>query len=96
MHQGRVAEALARFKGLEWPHAGPLGIVERDASREAAEIHVVDRWCYLGSARCEADVPELLERGHVAFDHDHYKILSRHLGRKGVRTVPLPAPCTAS
>ena len=96
VHQGRVAEALARLKGLEWPHAGPLGIVERDANREAAEIHVVDRWCYLGSARCEADVPELLERGRVAFDHDHYKILSRHLARKSVRTVPLPAPCTAS
>ena len=96
VHQGRVAEALARLKGLEWPHAGPLAIVERDAEREAAEIHVVDRWCYLGAARCEADVPELLERRRgAAFDHDHYRILARHLGRKGVRTVPL-APCTAS
>ena len=101
VHHGRLAEALARLKGLEWPHAGPLGIVERDRDREAAEIHVVDRWRYLGSARCEADVPELLERANAGgFDHDQYRILARHLGRKGVHTVPLAAgtraPCIAS
>jgi DNA polymerase-3 subunit epsilon len=90
VHHGRVAEALAGLKGLQWPHAGPLGIVERDHEREAAEIHVVDRWRYLGAASCEAELAELLERRRSAvFDHDHYRILARHLGRKGVRTMKL-------
>ncbi len=61
VHHGRVAEALARLKGTEWPHSGPLGIVERDAAREADEIHVVDRWCYLGAATSDAELAELLE-----------------------------------
>jgi len=97
VHHGRVAAALARLKAVEWPHAGPLGIVERDREREAAEMHVVDRWCYLGAASCDAELAGLLERGRAArFDYDHYRILSRHLARKGVRTVKLASPCTVN
>ncbi len=98
VHHGRLAEALARLKGVEWPHAGPLGIVERDARREAEEVHVVDRWCYLGSASSEAELAELVEGSGNAtrFDYDHYRILARHLGKRGVRTVKLPRPCTAN
>ena len=92
LHHGRVAEALARMKAVEWPHAGPLGIVERDPEGESTEVHVVDRWCYLGTARDDAEVSELLESSrHPAFDYDHYRILTRHLGKRGVRTVDLGA-----
>ena len=100
VHQGRVAEALARMKAVEWPHAGPLGIVERDSGRDAAEIHVVDRWCYLGAARSDTELAELLEgleaKREPRFDYDHYRILSRHLARKGVRTMRLAGRCTAN
>ena len=38
----------------------------------------------------DAEVAEMLEGQHRArFDPDHYRILSRHLGRRGVRVVPL-------
>ncbi|HEY1290525.1 MAG TPA: exonuclease domain-containing protein [Burkholderiales bacterium] len=100
VHQGRVAEALARIKAVEWPHAGPLGIVERDCGRDAAEIHVVDRWCYLGAARSDTELAELLEglegKREPRFDYDHYRILSRHLARKGVRTMRLAGRCTVN
>jgi DNA polymerase-3 subunit epsilon len=95
VHHGRVAEALARLKAAEWPHDGPLGIVEADREREATEVHVVDRWCYLGTASSDGELAELLEGARPRFDYDHYKILARHLGKKGVRTMPLAA-CTAS
>jgi DNA polymerase-3 subunit epsilon len=96
VHHGRVAEALARLKGGEWPHRGPLGIVERDRRRDATEVHVVDRWCYLGSASSEADLAELVESArHPRFDYDHYRILARHLAKKGVRTLKLDA-CTVN
>jgi DNA polymerase-3 subunit epsilon len=97
VHHGRVAEALARLKAIEWPHGGPVGIVERDRNREATEVHVVDRWCYLGSAACDAELAELLEGAREPrFDYDQYKILARHLGRKGVRTMRLAGQCTVS
>ena len=96
VHHGRVAEALARLKAAQWPHAGPLGIVERDRAREATEVHVVDRWCYLGTASSDGELAELLEEARrPRFDYDHYRILARHLRKKGVRTMPLTA-CTAS
>ncbi|HEX6265851.1 MAG TPA: exonuclease domain-containing protein [Burkholderiales bacterium] len=96
VHHGRLAGALSRLKALEWPHAGPLGIVEHDRSREATEVHVVDRWCYLGAASSEGELADLLAGARPPrFDYDHYKILARHLGKRGVRTMSLPA-CTAS
>ena len=96
VHHGRVAEALARLKPIDWPHSGPLGIVERDRGREATVVHVVDRWCYLGAASTDAEVAELLEAARQPrFDYDHYKILARHLAKKGVRTVRLTG-CTAN
>ena len=71
-------------------------MLERDPAREATEVHVVDRWCYLGTASSDGELAELLEGARrPRFDYDHYKILSRHLGKKGVRTMPLAA-CTAS
>jgi DNA polymerase III subunit epsilon len=91
VHHARVATALARLKSAEWPHRGPLGVVEEDESRDATEVHVLDRWCYLGTARSEAEIAELLESREPRFDYDHYRILSRHLGRRGVRVVPLAA-----
>jgi DNA polymerase-3 subunit epsilon len=102
LHHGRLAAALAPWKAAaDWPHSGPVGIVERGRGGENTddnvEVHVIDRWCYLGAARSDAEVAELLEGGRRArFDFDHYRILARHLGRPGVRTVRLAAPCTAN
>jgi DNA polymerase-3 subunit epsilon len=91
VHHARVATALARLKSADWPHRGPLGVVEEDESRDATEVHVLDRWCYLGTAHCETEVAELLEARRPRFDYDHYRILSRHLGKRGVRVVELAA-----
>jgi len=91
VHHARVATALAPLKSAQWPYRGPLGVVEADASRDATEVHIVDRWCYLGTAGCDAEVAEVLESRRPHFDYDHYRILSRHLAKRGVRVVPLGA-----
>lgn len=91
VHHARVATALASLKSAAWPHRGPLGVVEHDRARDATEVHVLDRWCYLGTASCDSEVAELLEARRPRFDYDHYRILARHLGKRGVRVVPLAA-----
>jgi DNA polymerase-3 subunit epsilon len=92
-HHARLAQALAGLKNAAWPWAGPVGVVEEDAEREATEVHVVHRWCYLGTAKTEDEVPALLE-ARPRFDPDQYKILVRHLGTKRARVVELA--CTPS
>jgi DNA polymerase-3 subunit epsilon len=94
-HHARLAAALAGLRNLAWPWRGPVGVIEEDAAREASELHVVHQWCYLGTAKSEADVPELLEGARrLAFDPDQYKILAKHLGGGRARVVELA--CTPS
>ncbi len=92
VHHARVATALASVKAAAWPYPGRLGIVEKDRVNDSTEVHVVDRWCYLGTARSDDELADLLETVRSPrFDYDHYKILARHLGKRSVRTVQLAA-----
>lgn len=94
-HHARLAAALAGLKNLAWPWRGPVGVLEEDPEREATELHVVHQWCYLGTARSEADVPELLEGARrLAFDPDQYRILAKHLAAGRARVIELA--CTQS
>ena len=61
---------------------------EGDPYRALTEIHVLDQWRYLGSARTESELAVLLEQSELpAFDIDHYRLLSRHLSNA---RYPLP------
>jgi DNA polymerase-3 subunit epsilon len=89
-HHARLAAALAGLRNLAWPWRGPVGVLEEDAEREASELHVVHQWCYLGTARSEADVPGLLEGARrLSFDPDQYKILAKHLAARRTRVIEL-------
>ncbi len=79
-HQGRLVAALARLKRVAWPWRGPIGVVEHDRERDATEVHVIHQWCWLGTAKDDAEVAELLQGARKPrFDLDQYRILSRHL-----------------
>ena len=94
-HHARLAAALGALKSLAWPWRGPVGVVEEDPVHDTTDLHLVHQWCYLGTAKSEAEVPELLEGARrLRFDLDQYKILARHLTAKRARVVELP--CTSS
>jgi DNA polymerase-3 subunit epsilon len=95
-HHARLAAALAGIKTVAWPWRGPIGVIEADRENDATDVHVIDHWCYLGTARSDAEVGELLEGARLRFDIDQYKLLVRHLRRPGVKTIRLPPPCTQS
>lgn len=85
-HDLRLMEALAKLKLLTWPYHGPIGIKETYGLRE--EIHLVDHWCFLGTARNEAEVTHLLEDSlQAVFDMDSYKILKQHLNKNGIEIL---------
>ena len=80
-HNLRLFEAMQALRVKDWPYAGPIGLRER--SEQRTEVHLFDRWCYLGTAQDEAQIYEILEvRGTPQFDLDIYRIVSRALGTR--------------
>jgi DNA polymerase-3 subunit epsilon len=80
MHDVRARMALSALKMQRWPFPGR--IVLREQGRDSAEIHVLDRWAYLGTARSEQELAEIASRapseGAPRFDADVYRILVRY------------------
>ncbi|MEY4719998.1 MAG: hypothetical protein RL563_2616 [Pseudomonadota bacterium] len=75
-HATRLLVAMSKLKLATWPYPGPIGI------REGDDFHVIDHWCYLGTAHSEEEVQELLQRGRSAFDRDIYLTLVKALREK--------------
>ena len=75
-HAMRVGAALARLRLRRWPFRGPIAVRERNAEA----LVVLDRWCYLGTARSEDELFGLATEEHARrFDLDIYRILTRFL-----------------
>lgn len=78
-HDLRLMQAIARLKVQPWPYPGPIGIKEAYNLRE--DLHVVDCWRYLGTAKDENEIVQLLQdMPRATFDLDTYKILVKRLG----------------
>lgn len=75
MHSARLMLALRELHVEHWPHRGPVGIREGDA------MHVVDAWCYLGTARSDEELHDILEGGRPSFELDAYRILVKAMRR---------------
>ncbi len=93
-HSTRLQTVLSDWRVKTWPFDGPV------MAREGDSWHVLDAWCYLGSAHSQADVQALLRQGRPVFDKDTYKILVSWLPKLGsvisvndgeVCSVPIPA-----
>lgn len=75
----KLLTTLGARKITPWPFDGCVAITEKRG--RALDLHVVDRWCYLGTAHHRNDVHELLETPRE-FDLDVYHILNRFIGRR--------------
>ncbi len=74
-HDTRLLTGLGELKLKTWPFNGPAYL------KEGEEMLLIENWAYLGSARSEEEIWQLLD-GHAAqFDKDTYKILSRLEGK---------------
>lgn len=89
-HQERLENALSTLKVQTWPYSGAVGLIETGADGRT-DVHVINNWCRVGSARSEEEIWQLLDEAPVrpAFDLDTYKILRRALKLGKVRVRPL-------
>lgn len=93
-HHARLRAALASHRIRPWPFAGPIGIREQGEENEREELHVIDRWCHLGSARDEHELAELLDSSPPqGFDLDIYRIIAGFLDKppRNTRLIEFPA-----
>ena len=85
-HSERLFSSLLGLRVECWPHEGAIGLVERDA--ELTQIHVVNHWCYLGSAATPDEARQLSTLA-AGFDADGYKILCRPVLTRSVELLSL-------
>ncbi|HEX5802903.1 MAG TPA: ethanolamine utilization protein, partial [Azospira sp.] len=90
-HSARLMAALAKQKLRSWPHPGPVALVERDHFGMIEDFHVIDRWRYLGLARNDAELEEIVSANtNYCFDPDIYRVLLKYFQNPGLRLVTLP------
>jgi DNA polymerase III subunit epsilon len=81
LHTLRLRMALSSLKLKPWPFAGRVALRERGPF-DSADLHIVDRWRYLGTARSEEELAALTRRATPeAFDAHVYRILVRHFAQ---------------
>jgi DNA polymerase-3 subunit epsilon len=81
-HDLRLAAALTALRLRAWPFRGRVGVRETDAWTGRSEMHVLDRWCYLGTVRSDNELFDVEELGAgPVFDLDTYNILTRWLAK---------------
>ena len=89
-HDARVAEAMAPVRIPAWPSRGPALVREQAAVGERVDVHVLDAWCWLGTARDDGELGDLLEAPpRPAFDLDVTRLLLRRHARHALRLVPV-------
>ena len=82
-HDLRLKAALAVLKLRAWPFPGRIAIREGEAAGARCEWHLFEQWCYLGTAKSEAELHEAAQtRFDAAFDLDTYRILRRELEKR--------------
>ena len=74
-HDARLMAGLGKLKIRTWPFDGPAYI------KEGEEILLIENWAYLGSARSEEDIWNLMNGRDACFNRDTYKILLATLGQ---------------
>jgi DNA polymerase-3 subunit epsilon len=79
LHTVRTRMALASLKLKAWPFPGRVAVREHDTFGGGGDLHVLDRWAYLGSARCEEELAALKALpASAVFDPHIYRILLRY------------------
>jgi DNA polymerase-3 subunit epsilon len=92
-HHTRLLPALAAYRFPAWPFDCAVAIREQHPDHGWERMHVVHRWCYVGTATNEAELAELAARCEArlepVFDPDIFRLLTRRLAKPSTAIVPL-------
>ena len=87
-HDARLVAALEPLMIPHWPVQGAAIIREESANRDRTDLHLVNDWCWLGTARDDGELARLLEAPPRArFDIDVARLLQRRWAKGRLRLV---------
>jgi DNA polymerase-3 subunit epsilon len=66
-----VQTALSLYKVPIWPYDGAVAI------QDGHHMLVINKWCYLGTAKDSDELAEFAQSEALAFDLDIYKIVKK-------------------
>jgi DNA polymerase-3 subunit epsilon len=90
-HDARLLAALAALAIPRWPMKGPACVRECSADGERVDVHVFRDWRWIGTARDDSDLHELVAaQARASFDLDVTRLLVRRY-RAGTLTLAAPA-----
>lgn len=75
----KFALAFSHKHFQKWPFQTPVVIEEKNQITQKGELHLVDKWCYLGSFKYDQDLEDQKFISDLNFDLDTYKILHTYL-----------------
>jgi DNA polymerase-3 subunit epsilon len=95
LHHARLRAALSGLRVETWPYEGAVGLIEQSSSGKTA-VHLVNNWCYLGTAESDEALQDLMEKSprRPVFDMDTYKILSKALMKQQLKVRKLSGVTT--
>lgn len=94
-HHLRLLPALSAYRFPAWPYPGAVAIREKHPEHGWERLHVVNRWCHIGTAADEAELGELAavlpgKSPGEGFDPDVFRLLVKRLSRPSTEVLPLP------
>ncbi|HJV84924.1 MAG TPA: endonuclease [Noviherbaspirillum sp.] len=87
-HYLRLKAALQEMRVVAWPYPGPMGIVE-ECGDGWKQIHIIDRWFYVGSIDKVNGTPPVRRATRRSFDIDTYRILVKPMVQGELRIEPV-------
>jgi DNA polymerase-3 subunit epsilon len=91
-HGQRLRDLLELRRVPRWPYAGAVALVERDADGLREDLHVFDRWCWLGTVRTHEAAAALAANAPRTFDADGDRVALKALaGANALALVELAA-----
>jgi DNA polymerase-3 subunit epsilon len=86
-HAARLRELLEPRRVPAWPYGGAVAVIEPDAAGEREDLHVFDRWCWLGTVRTHEAAARLAAEAPRVFDADLYRIALKALAGANALSV---------
>lgn len=78
LHHMRLNLALSGLKLKAWPFPGRIALRERGSQHD---LHVLDQWRYLGTARSEDELAARARQAAPPFDMNVYRMLVRYFAK---------------